>query len=248
LDDVSKKIYSEVQMIEVQYANEYSKNISKLIKYKCDNNLSKCLSENSKTRDEVNEILKSFATNQFKYVYVVIQDKDGKFRYLFDGSKDIKERGVFWQNFFPESNIWFEAYKKGISKWSVQTDVSGIWLTYLHPITASNKTQALIAMDISIQEFSRIIELVRPIKQLLIFLTAVLVIAIIITIYQTFMLYKAKKKSIIDPLTGLFNRNFLNDMKNKLKLRDFSIALVDIDYFKKINDTYAHDCGYKVLV
>lgn len=54
-----------------------------------------------------------------------------------------------------------------------------------------------------------------------------------------------------DALTGLNNRRFLNDfdVHNKLLKEDdlFYIAFLDIDYFKKINDTYGHDCGDVIL-
>ena len=61
------------------------------------------------------------------------------------------------------------------------------------------------------------------------------------------------EKSITDPLTHLYNRAFLmNFLKTKLKesIRynfPLSIAIIDIDFFKKINDTYGHIEGDCVL-
>lgn len=58
-----------------------------------------------------------------------------------------------------------------------------------------------------------------------------------------------------DPLTKLFNRracikclNDWIDKCNKQGSNRITVAIADIDYFKKINDTYGHDCGDMVLV
>ena len=65
---------------------------------------------------------------------------------------------------------------------------------------------------------------------------------------------KLRKEIITDKLTGAKNRNYLNDVTQKMysisKRRDepLSIILCDIDWFKKINDTYGHAAGDKVLV
>lgn len=56
-----------------------------------------------------------------------------------------------------------------------------------------------------------------------------------------------------DMLTGLYNRRFgqkkLEQMISDHKQTNahFSIALGDIDFFKRFNDTYGHDCGDLVL-
>lgn len=48
-----------------------------------------------------------------------------------------------------------------------------------------------------------------------------------------------------DALTGLYNRRSLKPMFEKLQENgvSFCVALGDVDDFKKINDTYGHDCG-----
>jgi diguanylate cyclase (GGDEF)-like protein len=49
-----------------------------------------------------------------------------------------------------------------------------------------------------------------------------------------------------DELTGLNSRRAFNDAVVRLK-PPYAIAVVDIDHFKSINDTYGHDTGDQVL-
>ncbi len=58
-----------------------------------------------------------------------------------------------------------------------------------------------------------------------------------------------------DPLTGLYNRRAgRNELSGCISRADcdpklsVTVALGDIDYFKKVNDTYGHECGDMVLV
>lgn len=56
-----------------------------------------------------------------------------------------------------------------------------------------------------------------------------------------------------DVLTGLYNRRFgnkkLKDLWAKAGMTGmkYAIAIADIDFFKKVNDTYGHECGDMVL-
>jgi len=57
-------------------------------------------------------------------------------------------------------------------------------------------------------------------------------------------------KSTTDPLTGVSNREHMNSYMKKVFARkgpSISVIMMDIDYFKKVNDTYGHDAGDKVL-
>ncbi|HEO1511483.1 TPA: diguanylate cyclase [Legionella pneumophila] len=60
-------------------------------------------------------------------------------------------------------------------------------------------------------------------------------------------------QSIRDPLTGLYNRRYLEDFlfkqlhQTERTKASFAILMLDLDHFKKINDTFGHDAGDLVL-
>ncbi len=60
-------------------------------------------------------------------------------------------------------------------------------------------------------------------------------------------------QSVRDPLTGLFNRRHMTESLRKL-INDsersgasFAVVAIDVDHFKKFNDTHGHDAGDMVL-
>ncbi len=62
-----------------------------------------------------------------------------------------------------------------------------------------------------------------------------------------------REQSLRDQLTGLYNRRFLDETIDKIAAQikrrgtTLGILMVDVDYFKEVNDTYGHDIGDKVL-
>ena len=59
--------------------------------------------------------------------------------------------------------------------------------------------------------------------------------------------------AVVDPLTGLHNRRYMEDHLRTLVAqairagRPLSLLIADIDHFKAVNDTWGHDVGDKVL-
>lgn len=57
-----------------------------------------------------------------------------------------------------------------------------------------------------------------------------------------------------DGLTGLYNRIYLDEALQSEQLRferyqnTFGVILIDLDYFKQVNDTYGHQVGDQVLI
>jgi diguanylate cyclase (GGDEF)-like protein len=64
---------------------------------------------------------------------------------------------------------------------------------------------------------------------------------------------KLKHQAITDPLTGLFNRRHFDELYERERQRarrnnsPLTLAMVDLDFFKEVNDRYGHECGDVVL-
>src|SRR5262249_32037831 len=60
-------------------------------------------------------------------------------------------------------------------------------------------------------------------------------------------------QSIRDPLTGLYNRRYLDEAierelsRARRKRAPLGILMIDVDHFKRFNDTYGHDAGDNLL-
>lgn len=65
---------------------------------------------------------------------------------------------------------------------------------------------------------------------------------------------KISQLSILDPLTNLFNRRMLHDRldeevsRSRRYVKPLSLVMIDIDYFKKINDNHGHLAGDRILI
>ncbi|MDD3370131.1 MAG: GGDEF domain-containing protein, partial [Lachnospiraceae bacterium] len=84
-------------------------------------------------------------------------------------------------------------------------------------------------------------------------------VAVILIIHYVMKQYSAHSKdlylaSITDSLTGLYNRRYFTEFIHAEYNRatrtgqHFSMILLDLNHFKKINDTYGHMTGDKVLI
>lgn len=63
-----------------------------------------------------------------------------------------------------------------------------------------------------------------------------------------------KNRAIRDPLTSLYNRRYFEDeVKRRIAQAQaehlqYSVLMIDADHFKRVNDTYGHKTGDKVLI
>jgi len=67
------------------------------------------------------------------------------------------------------------------------------------------------------------------------------------------LMQSLKESTLRDPMTGLYNRRFLEEFSGNMtsgiarRKSTLGILMLDIDWFKKVNDEYGHDVGDQVL-
>lgn len=68
------------------------------------------------------------------------------------------------------------------------------------------------------------------------------------------LMEKLRDTSLRDGMTGLYNRRFLEEVIEKImslanrNKETYAVLMLDVDFFKMVNDTYGHDTGDKVIV
>lgn len=89
-------------------------------------------------------------------------------------------------------------------------------------------------------------------KELLINIAIVLLAIILLFLYRqrSMSIHKEKLEflSHTDSLTGLKNRRMIDKVFNEIQNKKFSVILLDIDNFKKVNDDFGHLIGDEILI
>jgi len=197
-------------------------------------------------REKTTKELSLLATSSFRYVYILYRDKRGKYRYLADGSH--AEKGDLGQPLDVIQSKWDKVYQTKKETVLYQQQFQTLWTTYLHPIFYKDKVVAVLAIDFSFEVPKQIKTALKPLNRSFLFIFGAIFILILLLSIEFYVNYKTRLRSFTDSLTGLYNRYYLRIFLEKNRIDTYQILMLDIDYFKKVNDTYGHKAGDIVLV
>lgn len=114
------------------------------------------------------------------------------------------------------------------------------------PLMAQNDIYGLLYLEVNLKQFPLLDENQRLLITAFAELTA-------LALANVRLGESLRYQSIRDPLTGLYNRRYLEDFLFKQLHQaertkaSFAILMLDLDHFKKINDTFGHEAGNLVL-
>lgn len=197
-------------------------------------------------REKIEKNLSLLLTSNIKYAYLLYRDDRGIFRFLADGAID-SEKAFLNQKFDIDNSRWLEIFDTKKPLIIEHGYLQQISITYLVPIIRNNEVELILAVDFSIKKIEDINKILNWMKYTIVAIIFIVIIFLIIFLIQTFKYLAIKKSAFTDKLTGVYNRNYLQESENFINLNDYILATLDIDYFKAVNDTYGHDVGDKIL-
>lgn len=123
---------------------------------------------------------------------------------------------------------------------------NGVFSTLEVPMVARGKVHGLLMLAIDSPNGTEELQAVRRIAR-------ALADSVSLALANIGLQEKLRTQSLRDPLTGLYNRRYMEDALDRyasLAERDgspLSVLMIDLDHFKKLNDTHGHAKGDAVL-
>ena len=180
-------------------------------------------------------------------LFVITQDDEKNYYFLLDSETNTSLEADMFEPFNPLSDLWDKSYQSKQVQIFHHNKKDDLWITIAYPIIEENRVVGLIGADISDALDAEIQTRLQSFTHFFL-LMFVLSIFWFIFLYTTTLYFRAKaKQGYIDPLTHIYNRKYLYEIVLKKLSRNYQLFMLDIDFFKQVNDTYGHDIGDKVL-
>jgi len=229
----------------IRYTTETSVNIIKniiLFEIFQDDSSVDVILRSKKIRTRLLKILRTIKDDKVQYVFIIFKDKD-KFRYIVDPSAPVNYYKTLFIPFKEEIRILNRVLARKKSEYLINNKMETLGITYYIPLGKN----IILIIDFSFKTLQEINAIVNKVKQIFLFLIGFTFILILFSLTMFLRVFIINKRLFEDPLTKVFNRKYLAEIENSIDLKEYIVAIVDIDFFKHINDTYGHKVGDEIL-
>ena len=192
----------------------------------------------SKISDLLNEDITS--------AYILYIDGNQLF-YLLDASPyDKGESGELFGS--SEAYIFEQVRQNKKTKTFTQPNIETLGFTLIKPIIQNKKTIGFLVLDYKESSLATLSSLLNASVSTLLYAIAfslfILLLLISYMVYSSYMKYKMYR----NPKTNTLTRVFLTDNYEKIDFKKYYVALVDLDFFKRVNNRYGQENGDRVIL
>ncbi|WP_297484610.1 diguanylate cyclase [Sulfurimonas sp.] len=243
LEETTKKLNEKVILFHFETFSE----LNKIYEKDTNKHFLQAIKKSKKTRESFEDMLRLIRISTIQNLFVIAKGEENNFYFLLDSDQNSKTRSNFMEPFDPLGSFWNDCYRYKKSQVFHHQNSKDLWITIAYPIIENNQTVAIIGADISRSLDTNIQSNLGDFSNF--FLWILLLSALWFVILYVLTLYFRKKayEGYIDPLTQVYNRKYLYDIVLKKLSRRYQLLMLDIDFFKRVNDAYGHDTGDFVL-
>ncbi len=246
LESTQTKLRTSLEHLYAMQALELASNTQNEINHHIHYDLVASLKKNKKLRQELSHALAMLPASFYQQAFICTKTKNGDIRYLV-GKFDPKKKLRFFEKIEFDPQLIDRVYQSKhyvISKKSVNKQTQ---IVFVAPLIVAQKVQGAFVLSYSFSLFNEIDTLLSGIDDIFNTIVFIVILIVILLFSQEFENTKTKHEVFIDALTGAYNRHFLRKFLETADMEHYQILLLDIDHFKKVNDTYGHKAGDFIL-
>lgn len=178
-------------------------------------------------------------------VFIVFPQEE-KLVYLMDVSNI--EQGHFGELFQAEDmSIFIKMIESKKKEVFIQKGLENLGFTLVKPIIEDDNVVAFLLLDYKQKSLdimiSKVLDYIRILKNLLAFIGVML---LLFGVYLIYSMFKRESQYVIEK-TNALKRAYLTDNYEKINFSDYYISLMNVDFFKRINDIYGEEIGDELI-